>query len=78
MANPSPDTDRDSSSDFSDPDFGADDPPSWEENEDVGMPDGLSSSLAKDMARSWVQRHQKATMLGAFAVGVFVGAMFRD
>ena len=42
------------------------------------MADDLSSSVAVDMARLWVQRHQKATMLGAFAVGVFVGAMLRE
>jgi hypothetical protein len=42
------------------------------------MPGGLSSSLATDMARSWVRQHQKATMIGAFGVGVFVGVMLRD
>jgi hypothetical protein len=42
------------------------------------MADDLSSSVALDMARLWVQRHQKASMLGAFAVGVFVGAMLRE
>lgn len=53
-------------------------PPSWEEAGQGSMPDDLSSSVALDMARLWVQQHQKATMLGAFAVGVFVGAMFRE
>lgn len=42
------------------------------------MPGGLSSSLATDMVRSWVRQHQKATMIGAFGVGVFVGVMLRD
>jgi len=52
--------------------------PSWEEDNPDPMADDLSSSVAVDMARLWVQRHQKATMLGAFAVGVFVGAMLRE
>jgi hypothetical protein len=38
----------------------------------------MSPSFALKMARLWVQRHQKASMLGAFAVGVFIGAMVRD
>jgi hypothetical protein len=36
------------------------------------------SAFALDMARMWVKEHQKTTMLGAFAVGVFVGALSRD
>lgn len=35
-------------------------------------------SLAVDMARMWVREHQKASMLGAFAIGVFTGAWMRD
>jgi len=38
----------------------------------------LDPSLALELARSWVREHQNATMLGAFAVGVFVGSLFRD
>lgn len=38
----------------------------------------LDRSFAIDMARLWVKRHQKAVMLGAFGVGVFVGALLRD
>lgn len=34
--------------------------------------------MAWDMARMWVKEHQTATMLGAFAAGVFVGAYVRD
>lgn len=30
------------------------------------------------MARVWVREHQKASMLGAFALGVFTGAWFRS
>jgi hypothetical protein len=30
------------------------------------------------MARTWIKQHQEASMLGAFAVGVFVGAYVRD
>lgn len=36
------------------------------------------SSLAWTVGRTWVEDHQEAAMLGAFAVGVFVGALFRD
>ena len=36
------------------------------------------SAFALDMARMWVKEHQKTAMLGAFAVGVFVGALSRD
>lgn len=39
---------------------------------------GASASLALQMARSWVKQHQKATMLSAFATGVFLGRCFRD
>lgn len=37
-----------------------------------------STSFYLDMAKLWVQEHKKASMLGAFAVGVFVGALLRD
>lgn len=37
-----------------------------------------SMTFAADVAKIWIQEHQKASMLGAFAVGVFVGAMLRD
>lgn len=36
------------------------------------------SGVALDMARLWVKEHQTTTMLGAFAVGVFVGAIVRS
>lgn len=78
MANPSTEPDRGEPSVSSSSPFDGDDPPSWKEDAEMSMPDGVSSSFAKEMARSWVQRHQKATMLGAFAVGVFVGTMLRD
>lgn len=51
----------------------------WDETE--GFPDslqGLDPSLAVDLARFWVKEHQKATMLGAFGVGVFIGVLIRD
>lgn len=53
---------------------------------DGGMesPSGsAASSLDTDpaflmnMAKMWIQEHQRSTMLGAFAVGVFVGSLFR-
>lgn len=41
--------------------------------------DGMSEvTLALSMAQQWVQEHQKTTMLGALAVGVFVGSLLRD
>lgn len=36
------------------------------------------SQLAVEMAKEWVRQHQTAAMLGAFAVGAFVGALMRD
>jgi hypothetical protein len=42
------------------------------------MGEDRSASMALDMARLWVQQHQKAAMLGAFAVGTFVGALLRN
>ncbi len=38
---------------------------------------GIPASIAVDMARDWVRERQTATMLGAFAVGVFVGVLSR-
>ena len=45
--------------------------------------DGITSTLGLghiplQMAKSWVRDHQTQAMLGAFAVGVFIGAMSRD
>ncbi len=52
---------------------------SWDPD---SSPDGPSmgdrSAFALDMARMWVKEHQTATMLGAFAAGVFVGSLLRD
>ena len=71
-----------SSPSFEDAFEGADTPPWDDENRDPmtegPMTEGMSASFALDMARVWVQQHQKATMLGAFAVGAFVGALLRD
>ncbi len=53
------------------------DAPPWNARADDSRED-FSPSFALNVARIWVQRHQKASMLGAFAVGVFVGAMLRD
>lgn len=54
------------------------DPPEWEAGLENPSAEGSSASFALEGARLWVQQHQKASMLGAFAVGVFVGAMLRD
>jgi hypothetical protein len=83
MSNPSSDPTPDDPFSTSGTPIDESDGPSWDENgpdpmADDPMADDLSSSVALDMARLWVQRHQKASMLGAFAVGVFVGAMLRD
>lgn len=39
-------------------------------------PDGTSFALSA--AKHWVRQHQKASMLGALAAGVFVGVLIRD
>lgn len=67
--------DPDSPDPFADTSDEAPDPPAWG---DAPEDEQGASSFATDMARLWVRRHQKASMLGAFAVGVFVGAMLRD
>jgi len=43
-----------------------------------GRASALDPSLALDLARTWVREHQNTTMLGAFAVGVFVGSLLRN
>jgi len=78
MSNPSSDPNSDDPFSSSGPPFDQERASSWEEEGRTSAGDDLSSSVAWDMARLWVQRHQKASMLGAFAVGVFVGAMLRD
>lgn len=52
--------------------------PPWETEEGEFGQEEMGGAFAVDMARLWVKQHQKATMLGAFAVGVFVGALLRD
>lgn len=37
----------------------------------------IPASIAVDMARDWVRERQTATLLGAFAAGVFVGVLSR-
>ena len=61
----------------------ADAGPSFGASEASGEPDPLSSakmqaSFALSIARSWVEEHQTASMLGAFATGVVLGSLFRD
>lgn len=52
---------------------------SWEPESSPDAPSmGDRSAFALDMARLWVKEHQTTTMLGAFAVGVFVGSLLRD
>ncbi|PSQ88037.1 MAG: hypothetical protein BRD42_00120 [Bacteroidetes bacterium QS_3_64_15] len=54
------------------------DAPPWEAAEDDPLADDSLPSFALDMARLWVQRHRKVSMLGSFAIGVFVGVMLRE
>ncbi len=70
FSSPSPDTDA----------AGADEAeaPPWETEAPGFGREDPDESFAVDMARLWVKQHQKATMLGAFGVGVFVGALLRD
>lgn len=37
----------------------------------------MQAAFAGSVARSWIEKHQEETMIGAFAVGVFVGALMR-
>ena len=37
-----------------------------------------TSRFAVEMAKGWVRQHQTAAMVGAFAVGAFIGALMRD
>jgi len=52
--------------------------PPWATDAPEFEDEGPEESFALDMARLWAKQHQKATMLGAFAAGVFVGALLRD
>lgn len=54
-------------------------PPPFDDFGDDAAPSlGDRSGFALEMARLWIKEHQTTTMLGAFAAGVFVGALFRD
>lgn len=47
--------------------------------DDAGSASAMEmSSLAWTVGRNWIEDHQESAMLGAFAVGVFVGALVRD
>jgi len=79
-ASPEPEPDDPFSSSSSFPDDT--DAPPWDApGDDLSGPpppgNDQSASMALDMARLWVQQHQKASMLGAFAVGTFIGALLR-
>jgi hypothetical protein len=53
-------------------------PPPFDDFDDGSPSMGDRSDFVLDMARLWIKEHQTTTMLGAFAVGVFVGALFRE
>lgn len=78
MANNPPDPDSNDPVPPPSPSVEGPDAPSFGAESDARREDAPSPSFALDMARLWVQRHQKASMLGAFAAGVFVGALLRD
>lgn len=44
----------------------------------LGDAASMQASMALGVARTWVREHQKTSMLGAFAVGVFTGAWLRE
>jgi hypothetical protein len=52
--------------------------PPWETEDPEFGQEAPDESFAVDMARLWVKQYQKATMLGAFGIGVFVGALLRE
>jgi hypothetical protein len=58
------------------PSFGSGHSASFEA--DRGNPSYGSASMMQEMAAMYVREHQTASMLGAFAAGVFVGALLRD
>lgn len=69
-----------SSSSLPDEDRGFDEnveSPPWD-TEGPEFGEDVDGAFAVDMARLWVKQHQKAVMLGAFGVGVFVGALLRN
>lgn len=52
---------------------------------DDAVDDGLGSGdafseaqFALQLGKEWVRQHQTVAMIGAFAVGAFVGALMRD
>mgnify|MGYP006423861897 CR=1 FL=1 len=69
-----PDAAFDDGFDADGPSFGA---PSGRSSSDRDAP-FESASMMQEMAALYVREHQTASMLGAFAVGVFVGALLRN
>lgn len=57
------------------------DPPFADASPEESSPFSASGdqlSFAWNVARMWIKEHQQASMLGAFALGIFVGAYIRD
>lgn len=46
--------------------------------EDTVSAAGMQASFAYHVARDWIKENQEASMIGAFAVGVVVGSLFRE
>lgn len=45
---------------------------------DAPATDGFSEAqFALELGKEWIRQHQTAAMLGAFAIGAFVGALMR-
>ena len=77
---PDPSSPSEESASFSDPQQSGPES-NWTDSAtpgDAPLSMGDRSSFALDMARMWVEEHQTSVMLGAFAVGVFTGALLRD
>ena len=53
-------------------------PPPFDDFDDDSASLADQSGFVLDVARLWIKEHQTTSMLGAFAVGVFAGALFRE
>jgi len=48
-------------------------------DDDIGGGDAFGEAqFALELGKEWVRQHQTVAMIGAFAVGAFVGALMRD
>ncbi len=48
-------------------------------DDEIGGQDPFGeASFVLELGKEWVRQHQTVAMIGAFAVGAFVGALMRD